>query len=390
LISSFSVHPPRLLVLHRRGGRGTRSVLASSGRGRDEVGTRDGVGLKSSDCCERSSRIRAQDGDHPGESWLAGQLRALSCALDESDSRLEPCTRPSTCDNVSKLPAQTGCGSSALGVALAVRNRFDMAPEQAISGEVGDYCLGRSCWPLPGVHSNRSFRKLKDRNGGSNDYHHKGTTGFLPEVRQADRSRSGQVRQVLGNAATAWLAAQELLRRLGRRSGRLSQPEGRCGSLRAPRLASTDLPGRPRSREEPNRLVPRPVGWQLAGGVRALLATRLPGGACQGFLLSGPRRVSSITGLGVPTEGPRESRRRGLTPLTAGGFIGWIRRIHRGWARKHPVAPRSGSHIPWPPRRAELPHHRSSGSTDRGGSREPKARPNPLVTGGPGAALERS
>lgn len=61
MISSFSVHRPRHLVLYRRGGRGTRPVLGSSGRGRDEVGTRDEVGRFCG--CNDNRKARNESGE---------------------------------------------------------------------------------------------------------------------------------------------------------------------------------------------------------------------------------------------------------------------------------------------------------------------------------------
>lgn len=199
-------------------------------------------------CTPRDRLPRRLYGDRPAETYPPGQLLplwpALSCAVDKTHSRLEPCTRPSTCDNVSKLPAQTECGSSALGVALPARNRFDTALEQAIRREGLADSPRRSRNPLLGAFTNRSSHKLKDRNGGSND-HDKGTTGLLPAMRQEDRSRPGQVRQVLRNAATARLAAQAVLCRPERRSGTppparrpLRQSEGRSHQISPSLLAS--------------------------------------------------------------------------------------------------------------------------------------------------------
>lgn len=354
MISSFSVHPLRLLVLYRRGGRGTRLVLASLGRGGDEVGTRDEVSLKSSGCCERSSRIRVQEADRPGESWLPGQLGALSCALDKSDSRLEPCTRPSTCDNVSKLPAQAGCGSSALGVALRLRNRCDTTPEQALCREGGLYYLGRSCWPLLGTFMNRTTRKLEtlltpgcarvheeevhdqDIDSGRGSSIQGQAAGFLPAMRQADRSWPGPLCQVPRNAVALWLAAQELSQRPRRRSGCLCRPEGRYAKLRRvsscsnrfpPDLVTGGKPNAPLIHVRGTLGAPSGFRW-YSREWRASGVFSLAPGACRALQVLG---LSSPTR--VPTSRIHSPRSGGFTGLTTGADVGSVRGARQGVLR---------------------------------------------------------
>jgi hypothetical protein len=324
--------------------------------------------------CDRNSQTDlvdlVQHGDRPGESWPAGQLRALSCALDKSDSRLEPCTRSSTCDDVSKLPAQAGCGRPALSAALRLRNRRDMAPERAIRREGLKSSLGRSSWPLLGVHSNRTSHNLGGgiHDHGTNSAPNSGrgssiqgqAAGFLPALRMHDCSWPGPVRSVPRNAVAPWLAAQELLRRPRRHSGTplparrpLRQAEGRRYLVHEGhhRFPGCWFPGKSSLGDSTF-----PTGWTARqwSGHRWLLACGWR--ASGGFSLApAARRALQVLGLSLPTRVPilrvHSSR------------VGWLHRSHhRGGRRKRPWrasgSSSSSSLAPAEPNRAD-PSRRS-------------------------------